>query len=107
MTEHPAARPRLRSVQSPAPAEQPTEYAELRISVGPPVSAHGTVPSGEAHRPTQTLGIMGSTVAGIGGTVLTIRIASGMTALVLAGAELALALIAAVLIALEGARRGH
>jgi hypothetical protein len=105
MTEHLAAR-RLRSVQSPAPAEQPTEYAELRVSVRP-VSVQRTVPRGETHRIIATLGILGSAVAGIGGTVLTIRIAADMTAIVLGGAELALALIAAILIALAGGRRDH
>lgn len=106
MTEHPAAKSGP-STRSPAPAEQPTERAELRIEVGPARIAHGKVPPGEAHSFIRTLGIVGSAFAGIAGTVLTVRFASGSIGAVLAIAELALALIAVVLIAVQGARRGR
>ena len=88
------------SVPGPDPAEAPTGFAELEIQVGPARSwgtAKGKVPPAQAHHLITTFGILGSVIAGIAGAVLTLRIASGLTAP--AFAELALAVTSAVLIA--------
>lgn len=88
------------SVPGPDPAEAPTGFAELEIQVGPAQSwgtAKGKVPPDQAHHLITTFGVLGSAIAGIAGAVLTLRIASGLTAP--AFAELALAVTSAVLIA--------
>lgn len=85
--------------------EQPTQAAELKLTIGP-ATAGGTVPPGDAHHFITTFGIAGSVAAGIAGVVLTLRIASGVVALhvdsgltILALAELGLGLLGAALIA--------
>jgi hypothetical protein len=83
-----------------AAAEPATEDAELMISIGPAPpwgTAKGLVPADQAQRLVTTSGILGSLAVGIGGAVLTLRAGSGFT--VPAYAELALALVCAVLIA--------
>lgn len=91
-------------------SEQPTAGAELKIVVvhsrvkitARRWSVEGTVPSAEAHHLITTFGILGSIVSGLAGAILTLRIASGLPAL--AFAELGLALLAAVLIAVRSRR---
>ena len=83
-----------------SPVEPPSSYAELVVQLGPAQpwgTAKGKVPPEQAHHLITTFGIVSSVVAGITGTVLTLRIAPGLTGP--AYAELALALAAAVLIA--------
>jgi hypothetical protein len=79
----------------------PGPRAELQMSIGPSLKQWGTfrgrVPADQAHHLITTFGILGSAAAGIGGAVFTPQDSSGPA---LAYAELALALIAAVLIAL-------
>jgi len=85
---------------APAPAETPTMFAKLEIQVGPAQpwqTANGKVPPDQANHPISMFGALGSAIAGIAGAVLTLRIGSGLTGP--ADAELALALISAVLIA--------
>ena len=91
--------------------ERPTQAAELRLTVGP-ATAGGTVPSVEARYFITVFGIAVCVAAGIVGVILTLRIASQVTALraddgitVLALAELGLGLAGAALIALCGRRR--
>jgi hypothetical protein len=77
---------------------EPSQHAELMISLGPAPqwgTARGLVPADQAHHLVTTFGILGSLVTGIGGAVLTLH----TTVAALAYAELALALVAAVLIA--------
>ncbi len=84
------------------PVEPPSPYAELVIQLGPTQpwgSARGKVPPEQAHHLITTFGIVSSVAAGIAGTVLTLRIATGLTGP--AYAELGLALGAAVLIAVR------
>jgi hypothetical protein len=83
-------------------AGAPGPRAELMISVGPAPQQWGTagglVPADQAHHLITTFGILGCVTTGTGGAVFTLQ-ADGTT---LAYAELALALIAAVLIAVCG-----
>ncbi len=83
-----------------AVAEAATQHAELMISIGPAPqwgTAKGLVPADQAHHLVTTFGILGSLVTGTGGAVLILRAGPGFT--VSAYAELALALVCAVLIA--------
>jgi hypothetical protein len=79
----------------------PSPRAELEISIGPSPKHWGTfwgrVPADQAHHLITTFGILGSATAGIGGAILTFQASGGRVAL--AYAELALALIATLLIA--------
>jgi hypothetical protein len=80
--------------------EPPSPYAELTVQLGPAQrwgSARGKVPPEQAHHLITTFGIVSSVIAGIAGSVLTLRIAAGLT--VAACAELGVALAAAALIA--------
>lgn len=99
VTEQPAAK--SSSAPSPDRPELPTQFAELKISVGPiqHLSTEGTVSPDQAHHLVTTFGLLASVVAGVGGAVLTLHVVHGTTGVVLAFAELALALVAAVLIA--------
>ena len=101
MAEHTAAESRS---SDSSLTEAPSPYAELQIKLGPVQgdwgSAEGHVPSGEAHHLVTTFGILGSAFVGAGGAVLTLSISHTFTWLALA--ELALALVAAVLIAAAG-----
>lgn len=91
--------------------EEPTEAARLRIKVEPtwvkvPNPRSGTeeiIPGGETHHLITTVGVMGSSVAGVVSAVLTLRIAPHLLAL--AVLELLLAALAAVLVAACGRRR--
>lgn len=98
VVEHPAAESRSSGSEN---IEEPSPQASLSISLAPVTawgSAQGKVPSGEARHLIAILGILGSTVAGVGAAVLTLNISHTLTGLALA--ELGLALIAAALIAL-------
>ena len=75
--------------------EEPTGAATLTIQVGSP-QVHGRVP----HDQAPLLIMLGSCAAGIGGAVLTLQIAPAQTDA--AYAELALAFVVAVLIAVCG-----
>jgi hypothetical protein len=89
-------------------AEAPSQDAELIVSVSPVqrrVTIWGRVPPGQARGLIAMLGILASTITGISGVVLTLRIEPGLT--VLAYAELALALVAIVLIAACGKPPGN
>lgn len=100
MTEHSAAQGRS-SAKFPAAAERPTSFAQLEIQVGPALpwgTARGRVPDGQAHHLITTFGEVAAVVAGVGGAVLTLHVARGTTGVVLAAAELVLALVAAVFI---------
>jgi hypothetical protein len=80
--------------------EPPTPYAELTVQLGPAQqwgTAKGKVPPEQAHHLITTFGIVSSVTAGIAGSVLTLRIAAGLT--MAAYAELGVALAAAALIA--------
>ena len=84
--------------------EQPSPNAELRFSLGslpPQGSLTGLVPAGQAHYLITTFGIVLAAAAGIGGAVLTLH-ATGDALTVYS--ELAIALIAVVLIAICGGR---
>jgi hypothetical protein len=86
------------------PVEPPSQYAELVVQFGPAQpwgTARGKVPPAQAHHFIATFGIVASVIAGIAGTVLTLRIAPGLTGP--AYAELGLAFGAAVLIAVRRA----
>jgi hypothetical protein len=97
---------RKQSAQEPVPTEpadllpEPTGFAELEISLGPTPRARGRVPPDQAHYFITTFGMLGSVASGIGGAVLTLHVAAGLTGLALA--ELGLALAAALLIAICG-----
>jgi len=86
----------------PGPAEplakytEPTQFAELEISVAPDQRARGRVPFDHARYLITTLGILGSAATGTGGAILVLYVAPRLTIVVIA--ELALALVAAVLI---------
>lgn len=93
----------------PVLAERPTQAAQLKITAEPArvtitarrwVTAEGTVPPGEARHLIAAFGILGSVITGISGAVLTLRIDPKLTTLALA--ELVLALVSAVLIAVCG-----
>ena len=77
--------------------EPPTAAARLVIKVGPAQLAEGTVPPDQARYLITTFGIGGCVLSGIGGAILTLRIAPAR--FTLAFAELALALAGAALIA--------
>lgn len=81
---------------------EPGPRAEIQINVGPVPKGWGTVkvnvPADQAHHLVTTVGILGSVAAGVVGVTLTLQEVSG--AIILAYAELVLAFIAAVLIAL-------
>jgi small-conductance mechanosensitive channel len=80
-------------------ADPPTQFAELTITFGPPPwSLKGTVPPDQAHHLITTVGIAGSAISGIAGTVLILRIAPHLTSVALA--VLALAAAAMVLTAI-------
>jgi hypothetical protein len=95
----------------------PGPQAELQIFVGPLPkqwgSAKANVPAGQAHHLITTFGILGSVATGISAAAFTLQAASG--AVTLAYAELILAFVAAVLIAVcsrmepssEGRREKH
>jgi hypothetical protein len=79
--------------------------AKLKFSIGtmpPKGSITGLVPAGQAHHLITTFGIVLAAVAGIGGAVLTLHATSDAITVY---AELALALVASVLIAVCS-RRG-
>lgn len=87
----------------PVPPEKPGPEAWLKISVGPAQlggTAEGSVPPDQAGHLITTFGMLGSAISGIGGAVLTLHIAPSLT--VVAFAELVLALLLAVLIAVRG-----
>jgi hypothetical protein len=90
--------------------EQPTQAAELKVTVGP-ASAGGRVPQRDAHHFITVGGIAWCTTAAIVGVVLTLQLASpgrapgagnGLTMLALA--ELLLGLLGSALIAACGRR---
>jgi hypothetical protein len=86
----------------PAPAETPTTFAELEIQVGPAQpwgTARGRVPPDQANHLISAFVALGNVTAGITGAVLTLRISPGLTGP--AYAELAIALIAALLTAVR------
>jgi hypothetical protein len=85
-----------------SPEEEPSRYAELVVQLGPAQqwgSARGKVPPEHTHHFITTFGIVTSVAAGIAGAVLTLRIAAGLTGP--AYAELGLAFVAALLIAMR------
>lgn len=85
--------------------ERPTSSAKLTISLGPTQasgSAEGTVPPDQAHYLITTFGILGCAMTGSAAAAITLRIGPAHDAPALALAELAFALIAAVLIAFCG-----
>jgi hypothetical protein len=93
--------------------EQPTQAAELKLTVGP-ATAGGHVPQSEAHHFVTVSGIAVCVAAAIAGVVLTLQIAGPVFALrvgsgltVLALAELGLGLLGSVLIAACGRRADH
>jgi hypothetical protein len=77
------------------PLERPTGSATLTISLGP-AKLGGTAKGTQAHHLITTFGIAGSALVGVGGAVLTIHVATSLTALALA--EVGLAFAAMVLI---------
>jgi hypothetical protein len=86
-----------------APAEPPTPSAVLTINTLPQQLARdvaGIVPSERTFHVITTASILGSAFAGIGGAILTLYLVPGSTLVGLA--ELLLALVAAVLIAVRG-----
>jgi hypothetical protein len=83
--------------EPPAQLPEPSEFAELEISVGPAQRARGRVPPDQADLLITTFSILSCAVTGIGGVVLTLHIAATLTSLALA--ELVLALVIALLIA--------
>jgi hypothetical protein len=86
-----------------APAETPTSSAKLGIRLSKTGgSARANVPPSEARHTVTAFSILGTTWAGIGGAVLTVRISPGLSGLALA--ELGLTLAVAVILALLGRR---
>jgi hypothetical protein len=90
--------------------EQPTQAAELNVTVGP-ATAGGRVPQGDAHHFITVGGIAWCVGAAIAGVVLTLQIAgrsprlgAGSGPVVLALAELTLGLAGAAFIAVHGRR---
>lgn len=90
-------------------AEQPTRAAQVSVTTEPArvrliarhwLAAEGTVPPGEAHYLIAMIGVLGSVAMGIGGAVLTLRIARQLAPV--AVAELMLGLIGAVLVIAGG-----
>lgn len=91
------------SAREPVPPELPTTRAKLDIQAGPPMPcgpAPGRMRPGQVNQLIVTLGVLGSTVTGTAGAILTVRIAPGQAGLALA--ELALALASALVIAIYG-----
>ena len=77
----------------------PSPRAQIKIKVGPDRgwgSAQGSVPPDQAHHLITTFGVLGVAGMGIAGAVLTLRISAGLSGA--AFAELAVALVAMVLI---------
>jgi len=92
-----------------ASKEQPSEAAQLKIKAEPArvkviarrwLTAEGTVPPADARHLITTFGIVGCVVTGSVGVVLTLRIEPRLTSV--AFAELAVALVAAILVAICG-----
>jgi hypothetical protein len=90
--------------------EQPTQAAELNLTVGP-ATAGGRVPQDDAHHFITVGGIAWCVAAAIAGVVLTLQVAgrssghdAGSGPVVLALAELGLGLIASAFIAACGGR---
>jgi hypothetical protein len=93
-----------------ADVEQPTQAAELNVTVGP-ATAGGRVPQGDAHHFITVGGIAWCVAAAIAGVVLTLQIAgrspglgAGSGPVLLALAELGLGLAGAAFIAACGRR---
>lgn len=98
------ARGRNLTPVEPAP---PSQLAELHIEVGP-WKGHGWIPPDQVNHLTTMAGILGSAVAGLVAVVYTLRVNPRLTDL--AFAELLLALVTALLIAVAGRtapRRGR
>lgn len=104
MADQPTAESRS---PEPSRVERPSPAAELRITVRPDahawVTASGRVPPDDARYLIRTLGITGSAFAGAGAAVLTFYISHAFTWLAIA--EIALALVAIIFIALAGRDR--
>jgi len=109
MTGSPPERPRSSPESPPLEFEAPTAAAELHIKLMPAedLGAGGTAPAHLTRPLITTLGELASLIVGIGGVVLTLRVAPGTTGVAFASAELVLALAVAVLIAVaaRGSRR--
>jgi hypothetical protein len=92
------------SAVSPVPhepdPERPSPAAQLKITARQLGSAEGIVPPAAAKHLIAAFGILGCVTAGIAGAVLTLRIAPSLTTPALA--ELALALLSALLIGAGG-----
>jgi hypothetical protein len=88
--------------REPDLAEHPTRSAQLKIDARLLGSAEGTVPSGEAHHLVTTFGMVGCAVTGTAGAVITLRIDQHLAGIALA--ELALALVIAMLVAAHSRR---
>jgi hypothetical protein len=96
------------SSRSLTPADAPSPAAELMITLRPTelrATSHGIVPADQARTLVTTFGMVTSAIAGITGAVLTLSIDHGSTGVTLALAELALALVVAVLVAVVGRTR--
>jgi hypothetical protein len=92
------------ALDSPGADESPSPYAALTVKLGPAErwgTAEGKVPPEQAHHLITTFGIVSSVIAGITGSVLTLRIAAGLAGP--AYAELGIAAAAAALIAFRRA----
>jgi hypothetical protein len=86
--------------RDPAPVEEPSPSAELRIRLGyagPQDMAKRPVSPDQKNYMIMTCGVLGSVVTGTAGAVLTLRVAPGRTGL--ARAELIVAAAAAGVIA--------
>lgn len=92
-----------------AAKERPSEAAQLKIKAEPArvrviarrwLTAEGTVPPADARHLITTFGIVGCVITGSAGAVLTLRIEPRLTSV--AFAELAVALVAAILVAICG-----
>jgi len=89
--------------RGPAPAEEPTPSAELRIRIacaGHPDTAKRRTSPDQMKFMILTGGVLGSVITGTAGAVLTLRIAPGRTGLALA--ELIVAMTGAAVIAASG-----
>jgi hypothetical protein len=96
--------PELSTIEATSPYEAPSQYAELVVQLGPAQpwgTAKGKVPPEQAHHLITTFGIVAAVIAGIAGTVLTLRISAQLAGP--AYAELGLAFGATVLIAIRRA----
>jgi hypothetical protein len=86
--------------REPAPVEEPSPRAKLRIRVGhawPPDRAKRRASPDQINYAIMTCGVLGSVITGTAGVVLTLRVAPGRTGL--ARAELIMAMAAACVIA--------